>query len=117
MVSFKERLDNLETIKIELKDKLLEYGISEPTDVLAKYPDKIREIKNELMRDVVVRESNLPSEYWYSVCYGDGKFVAVASNPNHANTLAHSIDGITWTQTEMPVYANWSSVCYGNGKF
>ena len=54
------------------------------------------------------------SEYWNSVCYGNGKFVAVAANSNIA---AYSTDGITWTQTTMPVSEYWYSVCYGNGKF
>ena len=54
------------------------------------------------------------SNYWYSVCYGNGKFVAVAQNTDIA---AYSTDGITWTQTTMPVSKAWKSVCYGNGKF
>ena len=51
---------------------------------------------------------------WGSVCYGDGKFVAVTYNDNKA---AYSTDGITWTQTTMPASAKWLSLCYGDGKF
>lgn len=51
---------------------------------------------------------------WRSVCYGNGKFVAVAYGTNIA---AYSTDGITWTQTAMPVDSTWQSVCYGDGKF
>ena len=51
---------------------------------------------------------------WSSVCYGNGKFVAVAKD---SNTAAYSKDGIDWTLTEMPTSSGWGSVCYGNGKF
>ena len=60
-------------------------------------------------------QARLPvSRMWFSVCYGNGMFVAVAQNTNIA---VYSTDGITWTQTTMPVSNNWYSVCYGNGKF
>ena len=60
-------------------------------------------------------QTTLPaSNYWTSVCYGNGKFVAAAQNTNIA---AYSTDGITWTQATMPASADWFSVCYGNGKF
>ena len=35
------------------------------------------------------------SKNWKSVCYGNGKFVAVASN---TNTFAYSTDGIHWSE-------------------
>ena len=50
-----------------------------------------------------------------SVCYGNGKFVAVAMN--NSNTFAYSTDGINWTEGTMPSSHDWDSVCYGNGKF
>lgn len=55
---------------------------------------------------------------WFSVTYGDGKFVAVAGG-NFALTAsaAYSTNGITWTQTTLPVNAGWFSVTYGDGKF
>ena len=60
-------------------------------------------------------EGNVPSsQEWYSVCYGDGKFVAVAQN---TNIMAYSTDGINWTQGNMPSNGYWYSVCYGNDKF
>ena len=59
--------------------------------------------------------ATLPSSApWYSVCYGNGKFVAVA---NYRNKAAYSTDGITWTEATLPSSASWYSVCYGNGKF
>ena len=60
-------------------------------------------------------QATLPaSEDWPSVCYGNGKFVAVAS---YSNIAAYSTDGVTWTQATLPANADWRSVCYGNGKF
>ena len=52
---------------------------------------------------------------WYSVCYGNDKFVAVAYNSNY---FAYSTDGITWTEgTISDTSRNWQSVCYGNDKY
>lgn len=53
------------------------------------------------------------SANWYSVCYGDGKFVTVAYDQSIA---AYSADGINWVKTTLPI-AYCVSVCYGNGKF
>ena len=51
---------------------------------------------------------------WESVCYGNGKFVAVA----YPNYFAYSTDGMNWTEgTISNTSRNWHSVCYGNGKF
>ena len=57
------------------------------------------------------------SQKWYSVCYGNGKFVSVSWS---SNIYAYSIDGITWTEGTMPSSRSsqmWDSVCYGNDKF
>ena len=60
-------------------------------------------------------QGTMPSKQsWNSVCYGNGKFVAVAYN---SNVFAYSTDGITWTEGTMPNSNKWSLVCYGNGKF
>ena len=53
-----------------------------------------------------------------SICYGDGKFVAVGDG----GVIGYSTDGITWysnsnTQSVFPSNINLASVCYGNGKF
>ncbi len=53
--------------------------------------------------------------WWYSVTYGAGLFVAVAtSGDNRAMT---STDGITWTARDAADDRNWGSVTYGNGLF
>ena len=55
------------------------------------------------------------NRYWWSVCYGNGKFVTVARDSNY---FAYSTDGITWTEgTISDISRSWESVCYGNGKF
>ena len=68
--------------------------------------------KAMLLKSVMV---TLPaSAEWRSVCYGNGKFVAVAYN---SNAVVYSTDGINWTRTTLPASTRWRSVCYGNGKF
>ena len=55
------------------------------------------------------------SRLWNSICYGNGKYVAVALNSNH---FAYSTDGITWTEGMISSTSRyWKSVCYGNEKF
>ena len=53
---------------------------------------------------------------WFSVCYGNGLFVAVAYSGT-GNRVMTSPDGITWTIRTSPADNNWRSVCYGNGLF
>ena len=61
------------------------------------------------------REFTLPaSRNWQSVCYSNGKFVAVVYGSAKG---AYSEDGINWTEMSMPAYMYWYSVCYGGGKF
>ena len=61
------------------------------------------------------RECFLPaSAEWYSVTFGNGRFIAIAYN---SNIVAYSDDGITWTQTTLPAKANWYSVTFGNNRF
>jgi hypothetical protein len=55
------------------------------------------------------------SAEWYSVCYGNGLFVAVA-NAGTGNRVMTSSNGITWTSRTAVSYS-WRSVCYGNGLF
>ena len=58
------------------------------------------------------------SSYWQSVCYGNGKFVALSGGPEGvSNIFAYSLDGIAWTKGTLPVNRFWYSVCYGKDKF
>ncbi|MBO7454148.1 MAG: hypothetical protein J6T91_02070 [Alphaproteobacteria bacterium] len=52
---------------------------------------------------------------WKSVCYGNGKFVAVSGN--NSDVAAYSDDGKIWHKSKLPYSADWCSVCYGNGTF
>ena len=56
---------------------------------------------------------------WRSICYGNGKFVAVASAGYGAQSgcIIYSVNGKSWSRAQLPVTAKWTSVCYGNGKF
>lgn len=51
-----------------------------------------------------------------SVTYGNGRFVAIGSN-TEGKTAAYSIDGITWTRSDLPSLQDWRSVTYGDGLF
>ena len=75
------------------------------------------EYVNEI--DSTWSQGNMPSNIrWSSVCYGNGKYVAVGSgNSTATNIMAYSTDGINWTQGNMPSSQNWESICYGNDKF
>ncbi len=56
---------------------------------------------------------------WWSVTYGNGLFVAVASY-GIGNGVMTSPDGINWTlrpQTFGAVYNIWTGVTYANGLF
>ena len=60
-------------------------------------------------------ENTLPADsMWWSVIYGNGKFVAVARDSTNG---AYSMDGITWTAMTLPASRDWKSVTYGNDKF
>ena len=55
------------------------------------------------------------SNNWKSICYGNGKFVAVWDSDD---IVIYSTDGITWTETTLPtINSSWMSVFYGNGIF
>lgn len=54
---------------------------------------------------------------WGSLCYGKGRFVAIAWGYNAAQSVLCSTDGINWNKYTLPKKANWGYVCYGNEKF
>ena len=53
------------------------------------------------------------SETWYSLTYGNGKFVAIGKYPNSS---AYSIDGVNWTTSSYPFNEGTDTV-FGNGMF
>lgn len=52
------------------------------------------------------------NQYYNSVCYGNGLFVAVGGS-----YIMTSPDGVTWTVRNSGGYSGLNSVCYGNGIF
>ena len=54
------------------------------------------------------------NNYWQSVCYGNGKFVAVF---NTSKYYAYSTDGINWIEATFSDVSLSLNLCYGNGKF
>ena len=54
------------------------------------------------------------SATWSSVTYGNGRFVAIASN---STTVAISLDGEVWDVTGTLTSTGFVSVSYGGGKF
>ena len=59
-------------------------------------------------------DSKFGSTYIYSICYGNGKFVAVGN----LGKIAYSTDAINWTAvTNSKFDSSIRSICYGNGKY
>ena len=72
-------------------------------------------VTTEAGRDWMETSSGLNNREWFSICYGDGKYVALARNSNYS---AYSTDGITWTETSSGLNTRtWHSICYGNDKY
>lgn len=57
-----------------------------------------------------------PLNAWRGVCYGNGLFVAVASDGT-GNRVMTSPDGLTWTSRVSASDSYWRAVIYGNGLF
>lgn len=100
----------LKAIADAIKAKL---GITD-TIQASQFAAKIAEISTGVAKPKWVQTTLPASANWESICYGNGKFVAVAF---YSNTIAYSTDGINWTQATLPANDYWQSVCYGNGKY
>lgn len=101
-------IDMMDNIDIDFNEYLFSKGIPGEKIIAGEDP------KNIIYKGTEGYISDTARE-WSSVCYGDGKFVAVA---NGSNFFAYSYDGLAWKQTQAttePKY--WRTVCYGNGKF
>ena len=67
-----------------------------------------------------IDQVNPVARQWRSIAYGDGKFVAVASDGSTSDDVMVSTDGTHWTNdglTGVPSTHQWQSVTYGDGKF
>ena len=96
--------------------------IQESVDEYDKIEPHIKCIND--MTKVWVVDTNaarLSRAYWYSICYGNGMFVAVDYSTNTSYpSYAYSYDGINWvedTNAERLPNTAWYSICYGNGMF
>ena len=102
---------NLKAIADAIRAKTGETGKIVAND----FATKIADIQTGVAKPSWVQNTMPNSMAWSSVCYGNGKFVAVAEN---SNVAAYSTNGINWTRAILPDSAQqWRSVCYGNGKF
>lgn len=52
---------------------------------------------------------------WVDIAYGNGVFVAIASDGTHR--VMTSPDGITWTAQTASIVETWSAITFGNGLF
>ena len=75
-----------------------------------------------------IDSSPFRSCYIYSICYGNGKYIAVGGRPSTtiegttvgaSGKMVYSTDGTTWTAVTNPHFetSQIRSICYGNGKF
>ena len=85
-------------------------GATTAADAMTNLGGMLTDMSN-LAFELVWEEGEMPAGYWSSVCYGNGKFVAIGSG-----AVAYSTDGITWTEVTASSLSS-GSVCYGNGKF
>ena len=62
----------------------------------------------------LVMSSVFPSTI-YSICYGNGKYVA----GGYDGKMAYSSDGITWTEVGNSTFGSYAIqfICYGDGKY
>ena len=76
--------------------------------------DEEKNIWNTSMHEVKIYPTLPVKSTWHKITYGRDKFIAIANGEN----MAYSIDGIVWTQIEVPFSTvGWYDIVYGNGKF
>ncbi|MEQ9202781.1 MAG: Ig-like domain-containing protein, partial [Cyclobacteriaceae bacterium] len=72
-------------------------------------------VGNENLGQNWMSHSATESNFWRSVTYGNGRFVAVSIDGT--NRLMYSDDGISWTASSGVESNIWVSVTYGNGRY
>ena len=109
-----EEMMNLTTNEIQNGDSVY-INSTKPSAWFVVDDTKLGEETYEVKEIIISDTSSDTSRDWHSVCYGNGKFVAVA----WYNYFAYSTDGINWTEGKISSTSsrNWESVCYGNDKF
>jgi len=64
--------------------------------------------------NISVSNIDTSKHYICSLCYGNGKFVAIKSY----SSIIYSNDGFVWNEVDISNFnKNWYDVCYGDGKF
>jgi hypothetical protein len=75
-------------------------------------------VAQALQQKLSLAEFSLPSaRYWQDVCYGNGKYIAIAGGSSGDQVYAVSKSGQSWQLGDLPSKQPWSSICYGNDKF
>ena len=108
---------NLTGLFTDIADAIREKTGGTATIVANQFPAAIAAIESIPENAVMLNETSITlpdSDSWYSVAYGDGKFVVVANNSAAA---AYSTDGFAWHAATLPATADWCSITYGSGKF
>jgi hypothetical protein len=59
----------------------------------------------------------IPADYWTSIAFGGGQFVAVTLDPGISHVVGLTPDGANWTSYNLPQSKTWTSVTFGSGKF
>jgi len=103
--------DKWEENKIALDaDTVYTFPITSDRNLVAHF------LQSQYIAGVDWWESRLPSSgYWSTLCYGNGKFLAVINSSS--NKAAYSEDGINWTSMTLPKSEQWSSIAFGNNLF
>ena len=59
--------------------------------------------------------SGLPNSTWVDLAWGNGRFIAIASD----GVAAYSLDGVNWTQNDLPNQGvrTYAKIDYGHGMF
>ena len=105
-------LDEDTTYNIRVK-----YDAADPSGIQSAYSDanQFQTANSTSAQDGWNAVSSPETNQWNSVAYGNGKFVAVATNGT--NRVMYSSDGITWTSASASENSGWISVTYGADKF
>jgi seryl-tRNA synthetase len=95
----------------------LETQVNENNADIEALETQVNENKADMMV-FIPKSTTLPSkEYWSSVAYGNGVFVAVCGRESSPrDIMAYSKNGINWNSISVEK-REWRSVIYADGKF
>ena len=114
---------------------------SDPTKESAQYAEPIEVAQGATVKAIAFKEGFLNSDIGFSIakpapinwiaiedmklatrdinsiCYGDGKFVAISDTPTMASYSENGIDWVEIPKLYLLMTSIMNSICYGNGKF